>query len=93
LNVDPPDTPDCTNTKRKRDGKRNTMSERELRAFLRERSIISSIGNFISDADKDVASLLTCAKDIVQNSVDAVNDVEPDLDEIKNLTDTLADLG
>ncbi|TVY58845.1 hypothetical protein LCER1_G001653 [Lachnellula cervina] len=91
LDVKPPDIPDCKNTKRKRSGP--ALSERQLRALLNDRSIISSIGNAISGAVDDVAKLLTCASDVVNNLVDSVNAKVPDLTEIENLTDTLAEIG
>jgi hypothetical protein len=67
LNVKPPEVA-CSNTKRKR----NALSERELRALLRDRSIISSIADAIGDAIDDVEKLVSCAVNVVKNLVDFV---------------------
>lgn len=77
LNIKPPE-PDCSNTKRKR----NALSERQLRALLRERSIISSITGAIGDAIHDVAKLISCAVNVVKNLADSVEADVPDIDEI-----------
>lgn len=91
LDVKPPDTPDCTNTKRKRDGSMR-LSEKQLRDLI-DRGIIGSIGNVISSAVHDIGKLISCASNVVKSIVDAVNKSTPDLDEIQNLTDTLAAIG
>jgi hypothetical protein len=90
LNVKPPEV-DCSNTKRKR--KRNALSERQLRALLHDRSIISSITGAISDAVGDVAKLISCAVGVVGNLAKSIEAGVTDIDEIQNLTDTLAEIG
>ncbi|KUJ09969.1 uncharacterized protein LY89DRAFT_740379 [Mollisia scopiformis] len=90
LSVKPADIPDCHDTKRKRHLR---LSERQLRAMLRQRSIIGSIGNIVKGAVHDVGTLISCAGDVVQSLHDAVNIDTPDLGEIEDLTDTLAEIG
>ena len=89
LSVKPPDASDCHNTKRKRQGR---MSERQLRALLK-RDVIGGIGNVISGAAHDVAALVSCASDVMENLSEAVKSNTPDLGEIETLTDYLGEIG
>lgn len=88
LKVKPPE-PDCSN-KRKR--KRSTLSEKQLRAWIYDRSIIGGIAAAIGDAIGDAAKLISCAVNVVQNLADSVKADVPDIGEIKDLTDTLAEI-
>lgn len=96
LDLKPPE-PDCSSSKRKRGDTR--MSERQLRSFLRERaslqdrSIFSGVANVIKDAVHDVAKLLSCAVNVVNNLVDSVDGNTPDIGLIQDLTDSLAAVG
>jgi hypothetical protein len=47
----------------------------------------------ISGAIHDVGALISCASDVVKSLTDAVNTNTPDLNEVENLTDTLAEIG
>lgn len=84
----PPAPPGCSNTKRKR----NAISEKEVRALLRNRGLLGGIGNAIKSAAGDIGKLLSCATDVINDLDDAVKDPDPDIDEIENLTDSLADI-
>lgn len=61
--------------------------------MLLNRTIISSIGNAISGAVHDVSMLIRCVNNVVKSLVDFINAKVPDLYEIENLIDTLADIG
>ncbi|TVY45813.1 hypothetical protein LOCC1_G006463 [Lachnellula occidentalis] len=89
LPVNPPSVPDCSMTKKKRDA----LSEVQLRALLHDRSIIPDIGKFIKGAIDDVGKLIGCAGDVVKNLASSGEGSTPDLGEIENLTDTLAEIG
>ncbi|TVY40521.1 hypothetical protein LOCC1_G005334 [Lachnellula occidentalis] len=84
------DMPGCSATKRK--GKRNALSERQLRALLRDRSIIGSVGSAITGAVNDVSKLISCGLNVVNNLVDTVERDAPDINLVENLTDTLAEI-
>ncbi len=68
----------CSNTKRKR----NALSKKQLNALLHNRSIISSIDSATSDAISDVAKLVSCAVNVVENLVNSVKAGVTDIDEI-----------
>ncbi|EPE24769.1 hypothetical protein GLAREA_08622 [Glarea lozoyensis ATCC 20868] len=87
--VQPPDVPDCSNTKRKR----SASSEKQLMALLHDRSLISGVTKFVKKVIDDVGKVLKCASAVVKNIVDAVEKITPDLSEIDDLTDTLAEIG
>ncbi|RWA04550.1 hypothetical protein EKO27_g10559 [Xylaria grammica] len=59
------------------------------RTSLRKRSLVSGILN----AFKEVADLISCAADVLDNLADAVDKIHPPIPEIDLLTDTLKDLG
>ncbi|KAE8445910.1 hypothetical protein EG329_012689 [Mollisiaceae sp. DMI_Dod_QoI] len=89
--------PDCSSTSRKRG--ENTISERQLKDVLRERSslqdrsVLSGVANVIEGAIHDVAKLLSCAVYVMDNLVDSVNKDTPNVDLIQDLTDSLAAVG
>ncbi|KAH8586571.1 hypothetical protein B0O99DRAFT_602397 [Bisporella sp. PMI_857] len=64
-----------------------------LRDLLRNRSIISSIAGGIRDAIGHLTKLVSCALNVVNNLVDPVEAGVIDIGLIKNLTDTLAEIG
>jgi len=86
-----PDMNDCKNTKRRRRAK--TLSERQVRALLRDRGIIDGIENAIKGAVNDVSKLVSCALNVVNNLVETVKGDVPDINLIENLTDSLAEIG
>ncbi|TVY88012.1 hypothetical protein LAWI1_G008980, partial [Lachnellula willkommii] len=90
LNIKP-DMPDCSKTKR--NGKRNALSERQLRALLRDRNIIGSIGSAIKGAINDASKLVSCSLNVVKNLADTIEGDTPDINLVENLTDTLAEIG
>ncbi|GAW22646.1 hypothetical protein ANO14919_121880 [Xylariales sp. No.14919] len=59
------------------------------RTSLKKRSLVSGI----LDAFKEVADLISCAADVLDNLADAVDKIHPPIPEIDLLTDTLKDLG
>ena len=85
LGIKPPADPQCSDKKRKR----TPSSEKKLRSLVSERNLISGFTDLVGD----VAKLLSCAVQVVDNLEDAVDVPVPDLHEIETLTDTLAEIG
>jgi len=85
LDIKPKADPDCSKVKRKR----SSISERQLRAIIRERGLLSGVTDMI----KDVVNLVSCATKVVNNLVKTVEGIEPPIGEIETLTDTLAWIG
>ncbi|KAF2962903.1 hypothetical protein GQX73_g10672 [Xylaria multiplex] len=59
----------------------------------KKKSLKRSLISGILDAFKEVADLVSCAVDVLDNLVDAVDKIHPPIPEIELLTDTLKDLG
>ncbi|KAL8722596.1 MAG: hypothetical protein Q9225_000952 [Loekoesia sp. 1 TL-2023] len=84
LDVKPPAPPECSNTKTKRD----LTLERRRHLTLSRRSLLSGVLNTL----KDVASLISCATQVVDSLVDSVKAPDPPIPDIENLTDDLKDI-
>ncbi|CAG8973969.1 hypothetical protein HYALB_00010089 [Hymenoscyphus albidus] len=89
LNIKHPHISDCSRTKRKR----SQITERQLRALIVDRGILSTITNAVKAAIADIGKILSCAGDVIKNVLDVVENITPDLNVIENLTDTLAEIG
>lgn len=91
LNTKPPSDLECSELGKKR----NTVSERKLRAFLTNRSIVSKriLISGLTDLVRDAASLLSCAIEMLDNLAKTVELPEPPIGEIEYLTNELQDIG
>lgn len=76
--------PECSNTKRKR----YAISERRLRLLIAKRDFISGITGLLGDA----AKLLSCATEVVNNLVTAVEAPVPIISDIESLTNALNEI-
>ncbi len=79
IKLDP--IPKCSNTKKKR----YAISEKKLRLFIAKRDFISGITGLLGDAVK----LLSCATQVVNNLVRAVEAPVPTISDIESLTNAL----
>jgi hypothetical protein len=89
FDVQSPEVPECSSTKKKR----SNPSENRFRPGLEERDLISGAINFVKGAVNHVTKIVGCAGSVIKNVVVAVEKSTPNLNEIENLTDTLAEIG
>ena len=85
LDIKPIVDPQCSSKKTKR----NLTPMESLRSLISDRSLLSDL----TDLDGDIAKLLSCGVQVVDNLNDVVDVPGPDLNEIETLTDTLASIG